>query len=469
MMNLNFKPILTMILVLFVSVLMFACENIPNQSSIIITFDSMGGAEVSALEIEVGQTAVLPEPEKVGFAFLGWTVNNNQMIIDESYVFNQSKTLYASWQLVSYSIIYHHTLNANIDHLVKSYTILDDDFYIDAIQTAGFSFIGWYTNQQLSGEPITMIETGSYGEVNLYAKWETNLYSITYHQTLDANISSLPTTYSILERVVLPNIEVDGYQFLGWFVDNQGEAIDVINIGSYGDIDLYARWESIIEPFYFFPQDILYDGPILNLDFLNIVAYGSYGEGNPYRGTGGAYYVDFDPSQGIGRCIDGDTTVFYYPNDIFTKITSSAKSVRYFNIDTPETRPIGNEEKWGHMASYYVCDILNEAEAYILQSDPGDNFLDRHGRLLAWVWIRMPGETEFWLLNYMVLRQGLGEVRYLFGAGETDVTVYDGYTYLAWLYYAQNKAIQDGFGMHGLGMDYYWNDQLNRPNYNRLR
>ena len=221
-------------------------------------------------------------------------------------------------------------------------------------------------------------------------------------------------------------------------------------------------------PVYFFPQEIEYDGPLFDLSFLEIIPYGSYGEGNPYRGTGGAFYVEFDPSNGKGRVIDGDTTTFWYPTDIYNKITTSAKSTRYFNMDTPETRPAGKEEPWGHLATLYVSEMLQLAEQIILQTDPGDNFLDKYGRFLAWVWIRLPDEENFYLLNYMVVRQGLGSVRYLFGAGETEVTVYNDWTYTQWMQFAEKKAKEDKYGIHSKLLDYYWDYNHNQPFYQRM-
>jgi endonuclease YncB( thermonuclease family) len=201
-------------------------------------------------------------------------------------------------------------------------------------------------------------------------------------------------------------------------------------------------------------------GPRLNLDFLNVSPYQP--GGNPYKGTGGAFYVGT-----WFRCIDGDTTVFDYPKSILQKITNRTPSTRYFNIDTPETFT-GGEEEWGKTASVFVCDILNEATSIILQTDPGDNLVDRFGRFLAWIWVLLPGDDDYQLLNYMVVRQGLGEVRYLFGAGETETTVYQGKTYTKWMFDAQDKAIEEELGMYSNLKDYYWdyiNDQPDRSRW----
>ena len=219
---------------------------------------------------------------------------------------------------------------------------------------------------------------------------------------------------------------------------------------------------------YFTVANIAYDGPRLDPAFFDFedyyIVYG-YDEDTSqpiYIGTGKAFPVEYDLSRDIGRCIDGDTTRFRYPEGLMGVITQNT-STRYFNIDTPETWPPDNREEWGKQATEYVCDLLNEAVEIVLQTDPGDGITDRYGRLLAWVWIRLPEDDDFMLLNYLVTRQGLAEVRYLFGAGETEITMYEGLTYTEWMFLAEERANEDGLGMHGDDLDWYWDYDEDRP------
>jgi hypothetical protein len=224
----------------------------------------------------------------------------------------------------------------------------------------------------------------------------------------------------------------------------------------------------IDQALYFEPVDLLYDGPLLDEDFFDFDLYVL--EGSTYIGTGGAFFVEYNPALGLGRCIDGDTTVFDYPSDIVSKIESRASSTRYFNVDTPETYP-GAESEWGKPATHYVCNLLLTAESIVLQTDPMDNLLDRHGRFLAWVWIKLPNEDEYFLLNYMIVRQGLGEVAYYqppnYNAGSSLVTSYDGLTYTEWMLLGQMLAIEDELGMHGDKIDWYWDYENDEPIWSR--
>ena len=203
---------------------------------------------------------------------------------------------------------------------------------------------------------------------------------------------------------------------------------------------------------YFYPVDMAYDGLRIDESYLNADSIYTTIQGTKW-GNGGTFSVEYNPSEGIGRCIDGDTTVFGFPQGVASLIESSPKRVRYLNIDTPETS--GNPEKWGLLAKQYTCDSLLHAEAIIIQTDPGDKLLDRYGRLLGWVWFKRSLDEPFELLNYWIVRQGLAEVKYLFGAGETQATIYDNKTYTEWIFLAQSLAQQDGLGMHSSLRDPY--------------
>lgn len=207
---------------------------------------------------------------------------------------------------------------------------------------------------------------------------------------------------------------------------------------------------------YFLPIEMEYDGPRLDDKFFEF-GLAVRGDGT-IRGAGGAFEVELMPD----GCVDGDTARFIVPAEMVTFTNNPYVRSRFLNFDSPETFS-GGEEVFGQPASQYACELLTTATTIVLQTDPGDNLFDRYGRLLAWIWIQFD-EEPFELLNYWMVRQGLGEVRYLFGAGETSVTVYDGLTYTEWMFLGEARAQEESLGMHGELLDYYWDYQKNAPN-----
>lgn len=196
----------------------------------------------------------------------------------------------------------------------------------------------------------------------------------------------------------------------------------------------------------FSPIEFEYDGPYLNEEYALLDSL-----------KGGSFDAP------LSYCGDGDTAVFDYPTEVYDAILSSAKSVRFLNMDTEETFN-GGEEEWGKPASVYTCDMLRAAEEVKVQTDPY-SLLGNYGRLLGWVWVKFPGDEEFQLLNYMIVKQGLAQVRYEFGNG-LDLE-YDNHTYNAWMHIAEDFATKNDLGLWGNQLDYYWDYEEDEPNYSR--
>ncbi len=166
------------------------------------------------------------------------------------------------------------------------------------------------------------------------------------------------------------------------------------------------------------------------------------------------------------NCIDGDTAKFNYPQIIYDAIPNFSNNTRFLNMDTEET--YGTPEEWGKPGSNYTCDLLTSAESIVLQTDPNDGLIDNedYRRLLAWIWVQLPGEEEYYLLNYMVVVQGLAQVKYEFGSGET--ISYGDYTYNEWMHIAEDYAIENNLGQFGNLLDPYWNYELNHTLFHNI-
>lgn len=199
---------------------------------------------------------------------------------------------------------------------------------------------------------------------------------------------------------------------------------------------------------YFEPIEIEYDGPLLNEEYADVDLV------NPRGGY-------FDTT--LEYCIDGDTAKFDYPDEVYDEIYSYSKTTRFLNMDTEEST--NTKEEWGKPGSLYTCSLLTEAVEIRLQTDPGHGIVGNYGRLLAWVWIKLPGEEEFFLLNYMVVQQGLAQVKY--GSTSELGLAYDGLTYNDWMLQAERYAQTNELGQWGELLDYYWDYENDLPYYER--
>ena len=84
----------------------------------------------------------------------------------------------------------------------------------------GYTFAGWYENQEFSGDPVTDVPTDSTKNLNFYAKWTANTYTVIF----DANGGSVNPTSAVTvagKLTSLPTPTYDGYDFIGWYAERR--------------------------------------------------------------------------------------------------------------------------------------------------------------------------------------------------------------------------------------------------------
>ena len=101
----------------------------------------------------------------------------------------------------------------------------------------GYSFSGWYLNDV----KVTEIPAGTTGDIKLVAKWAEVSYNINYQLDGGVNAEANPATYTVLDKVTLAEPTKVGYNFLGWYLDN--ELVTEIAVGTTGDVEVVAKWE----------------------------------------------------------------------------------------------------------------------------------------------------------------------------------------------------------------------------------
>lgn len=108
----------------------------------------------------------------------------------------------------------------------------------------GYTFAGWYENPEFSGNPVTDIPTNSTENLNFYAKWTANTYTVTF----DANGGSVSQASAVTvagKLTSLPTPTYDGYDFLGWYTQKDGG--DKVTTDTVFTVDstIYAHWQNI--------------------------------------------------------------------------------------------------------------------------------------------------------------------------------------------------------------------------------
>ena len=223
------------------------------QANYGITYNANGGTINESYEAtyNYGNEITLPtDVTKDGCEFLGWYDNSNftgEAVEAISATEYGDKTFYAKWLANSYDVILvtnEGTINSgNIEGYTYGVTaILPSDVTKD-----GYTFTGWYSDEDCVGDVVSIISSTDTGNKTFYAGWSNTAYSVTLH-TNDGIISSgNVTAYTFGTEVQLPTeeqISKTGYTFGGWY-DNascSGEAISFIASTAIGAKQYWAKW-----------------------------------------------------------------------------------------------------------------------------------------------------------------------------------------------------------------------------------
>lgn len=172
-------------------------------------------------------------PSRDGYVFEGWYLNGEKVT---SIAEGTKGDLHfvAKWELADYTI--HYELDGGINHPdnKNGYTIDNLPLTLYQPTKKGYNFTGWYLNNQL----VEYLPENTLGEITLVATWELATYDLFYN--LDGGIleSENPTTYTMNDEFILNNPTKNGYNFLGWYVNDVK-----IEKGSTGNLTLLAKWE----------------------------------------------------------------------------------------------------------------------------------------------------------------------------------------------------------------------------------
>ena len=207
-----------------------------------ITYEGMDGAQSGSsqpTEYVYDKDAVISNPTKAGYTFLGWLVNGESTarkdltLRKEAYLDNI--TLTATWKQNPYTV----TWNVNEgDELTGDYT--KGAYFGEAITKpadptrTGYTFTGWQPEV-----PATMPD----GDQTFTAQWSLNTYTITYENVEGARNDN-PESYTVESvKITLLEPSKTGYTFGGWYTDDTYTIpVTEIAAGSVGDVTLYAKW-----------------------------------------------------------------------------------------------------------------------------------------------------------------------------------------------------------------------------------
>ncbi len=241
----------------------------PDQPAqkVTVTFDANGGqlstGTSGSVEIAAGGTiAILPQPVRTGYAFVGWTTADGTAF-DITTPVNESMTVIAQWR----PIVYQISLDAQGGALAADEASIEVTFdapigKLPVPTREGYEFLGWFTQPQGGDEVTAETMYRTAGPSTYYAQWDV-LPATQVVLTLDANGGMFQGGQETIAEVVAINAPLhssdltvpqrEGFELAGWHLDESltqpvvlVEDADpdagIVATTFAQDATLYAKW-----------------------------------------------------------------------------------------------------------------------------------------------------------------------------------------------------------------------------------
>ena len=217
----------------------------------VVTLDLGGGklgGSSDAIQIIVKNGSEFTAPASGGLtrpagdtgSYFMWLDSNGNSYAPGASVPADVTELTVQWTAPTYTV----TLNAG-DGTINSGNVTEYTYGVGAtlptdVTRTGYTFKGWYDNENLTGSPVTAISNTETGNKEYWAKWEINQYTITVKpENGKADITITQDYGTPITAPADPTRE--GYTFIGW--DREiPETMPAENI------TLKARWRDTEKP-----------------------------------------------------------------------------------------------------------------------------------------------------------------------------------------------------------------------------
>lgn len=196
-----------------------------------------------------------------GYSFGGWyTEAACQNAFDFETAITKDMTLYAKWNLETYTITYEMDGGENDESNPTSFTIESETIVFKNPKVrVGYLFDGWYYNPDYS-HVATQVSQGYFGDITLYAKWIPTQYEVIYAAgsrgigTVEIDYKPHGDTLVLSSEKYLYYNENYRVSFLhaGWTLSDGGakEYDFGAKYSTDADITLYPYWSKLVKVHY---------------------------------------------------------------------------------------------------------------------------------------------------------------------------------------------------------------------------
>ena len=193
----------------------------------VVTLDLGGGtlggsSEDIQIIVKNGSTFTAPvsdgltRPDGNTGSYFMWLGSNGKLYAPGASVPADVTELTVQWTAPTYAV----TLNTNGGTIADGKDVTGYTYGVGAtlptdVTRTGYTFKGWYDNENLTGSPVTAIGGAETGNKEYWAKLEINQYTITFDTNGGSEIAPITQDYGT-EITAPDNPTRKGYTFKGW-------------------------------------------------------------------------------------------------------------------------------------------------------------------------------------------------------------------------------------------------------------
>ena len=217
-----------------------------------VTYNANGGTGAPASQAKyhgINITLSTARPTRSGYTFVGWSSTKNgnlEYAAGGTYDKNTSITLYAKWQINTYSVTYN--ANGGSGAPVKQTKTYGQTLKLSSAKPtrSGYTFQGWATTASGSVAYAAGANYTANAAVTLYAVWKVNTYTVSYNANGGSGAPANQTkTHGKALTLSTTKPTRTGYTFVGWSSTKDGN-LEYAAGGSYTkntNITLFAKWQ----------------------------------------------------------------------------------------------------------------------------------------------------------------------------------------------------------------------------------
>ena len=204
-----------------------------------------GSSDAIQIIVKTGSTFTAPasdgltRPDGNTGSYFMWLGSNGNSYAPGASVPADVTELTVQWTAPTYTVTLHANGGTINNGNVTEYTYGVGATLPTDVTRTGYTFKGWYYNENLTGSPVTAIGDTETGNKEYWAKWGINQYTVTVKP--ENGEADITITRDYGTPITAPTLTREGYQFNGW-----DKAFPTTMPAE--DLTITAQWRDIAVP-----------------------------------------------------------------------------------------------------------------------------------------------------------------------------------------------------------------------------